>query len=522
MNSIFGPLPSQGARLGSLLVPEYQYWERKMSLLFKVLYAAHARGTHHKLALDALQALDVPDRDRWVRLFLKHAETFMTGAKTPDDVFKDFKNHVLHPRDGFWGGAPAAARDWYGKTVAALEASDWPAAANAAGILSHYVTDPVQPFHTGQSEAESSIHRAFEWSTAKSYADLVAIAIAAADPSPGIAVPERDDWLEEMLRTAALHANKFYEKCLAHYDINQGVVDPPAGLDAVSRRVIGNQIRYASALFAIVLSRAILEAKVSPPDVELGLDTVLATLKIPMKTLANRLADRADRDQVQRMYDELKATGTVEANLPEDDRAVRDLHAAEVVAAAQPRKPSAAPKAAAAPAKTASPAPKPAPKPSLAARLESVQAEHTPIPAAPKLKPADNVVDAPSIGPRMADRLHARGIDTVADLLAGDAASLAAELGLSHVKKKDVADWQAQARLASTIPGLTGTGAQLIVGAGYRDLAAIVAVPPAKLAADVLAYAASASGKRILRDGTPPDTERIETWAANTRQALAA
>ena len=494
-----------------------------MSLLFKVLYAAHARGTHHKLALDALQGLDVPDRDRWVRLFLKHAETFMTGAKTPDDVFKDFKNHVLHPRDNFWGGAPATARAWYAKTVAALAAADWPAAVNAAGILSHYVTDPVQPFHTGQSEAESSIHRAFEWSTAKSYAELVVI--AAADPAPEIAVPERDDWLEEMLRTAALHANKFYEKCLAHYDINQGVVDPPAGLDAVSRRIIGNQIRYASALFAIVLSRAIAESKVSPPDVELGLDTVLATLQIPMKTLANRLADRADREQVQRMYDELKATGTVEANLPEDDRAVRDLHAAEVVTAAQPRKSTAAPKTVAATVKAApsnAPKPAPAPKPTLAARLEQVRSDQTPARPEPRLKPADDVVDAPSIGPRMAERLYARGIKTVADLLAGDAASLAAELGLAHVKKKDVADWQAQARLASTVPGLTGTGAQLIVGAGYRDLAAIVAVPPAKLAADVLAFAASTSGKRILRDGTPPDTERIETWAENTRQALAA
>ena len=110
-------------------------------------------------------ALDVPDAESWRRLFLKHAETYMLGAKARDDVFKDFKNHVLHPRDGFWGGAPATARAWYGKTVAALKASDWDGAVYAAGVLSHYVTDPVQPFHTGQSEAENSIHRAFEWST---------------------------------------------------------------------------------------------------------------------------------------------------------------------------------------------------------------------------------------------------------------------------------------------------------------------------------------------------------------------
>jgi predicted flap endonuclease-1-like 5' DNA nuclease len=495
-----------------------------MSLLFKVLYAAHARGTHHKLALDALARLEGPDAERWQRLFLKHAPVYMAGAKAPDDVFKDFKNHVLHPRDGFWGGAPAAARAWYEKTVTALKASDWPAAINAAGVLSHYVTDPVQPFHTGQSEAETSIHRAFEWSTAKSYEDLVAI--AAGDPVPEIAIPERDDWLEEMLRTAALRSNGYYEKCLAHYDINQGVVDPPAGLDAVSRRIIGGLIRYASALFAAVLSRAIAEAKVSPPDVALGLDTVLATLEIPMKTLANRLADRADREQVLRMYDELKATGTVERNLPEDDRAVRDLHATEVVGVTKPAakvaatKPGSKPRASAVPppSPVATPSPqKTAARPTLSDRLEAARREQ-----APRLKMADDVVDAPSIGPRMAERLAPLGIATVADLLAGDPASVATQLGSSHIKAKDVADWQAQTRLVLAVPGLTGTAAQLLVGAGFRDAAAIAAVELDKLAAGVLAFAASTPGRRVLCDGEPPDMAKIEVWATSTRQALAA
>jgi predicted flap endonuclease-1-like 5' DNA nuclease len=435
----------------------------------------------------------------------------MAGAKAPDDVFKDFKNHVLHPRDGYWGGAPAAARDWYGKTIGALRASDWPAAVNAAGVLSHYVTDPVQPFHTGQSEAESSIHRAFEWSTAKSYADLVAI--AAADPLPAIAVPERDDWLEEMLRAAALRSNWYYEKCLAHYDINQGAVDPPAGLDSVSRRIVGGLIRYATALFATVLSRAIAEAGVPPPDVSLGLDTVLATLAIPMKTLANRLADKADREQVLRMYDELKATGTVERNLPEDDRAVRDIHAVEVLHHTKPPAKAASPSGA-----RAAPSPRqPAARPTLATRLEATRPEQV-----PRLKMTDDIVDAPSIGPRMAERLGALGVSTVADLMAGDPATLAARLALSQVRADDVADWQTQARLVLSVPGLTGTGAQLLVGAGYREPAVIAAAEPAKLSADVLAYAASSAGRRVLRDGEPPDIERIKQWAESSRRALAA
>ena len=66
-----------------------------MSLLFRIIYAAHAKGTHHKLALDALKQLTSPDAERWQRVFLKHAETFFAGSKAPDDQFKDFKNHVL-------------------------------------------------------------------------------------------------------------------------------------------------------------------------------------------------------------------------------------------------------------------------------------------------------------------------------------------------------------------------------------------------------------------------------------------
>jgi predicted flap endonuclease-1-like 5' DNA nuclease len=488
-----------------------------MSLLYNVLYAAHARGTHHKLALDALANLDVPDALRWRRLFLKNAPAYMAGAKAPDDVFKDFKNHVLHPRDGFWGGAPGAARAWYAKTVDLLKASDWSQAVHAAGVLSHYVTDPVQPFHTGQSEAESSIHRAFEWSTAKSYEDLVAI--AAAGPAPVIAAADGEDWLEEMLRAAALRSNAFYEKCLVHYDINKGAVDPPAGLDDVSRRIVGGLIRYASALFSCVLSRAIREANVAPPDVSLTLDTVLATLQIPVKVLANRLADRAEREQVLSMYDELRATGTVEASLPEDDRTVRDLHAVEVAGKARAiqtdaMQPSADP-VANAPKKGQSPA-------RLSDRIESARRDEGARTSAPRLGLADDVVDAPSIGPRMAERLAVLGIKTVADLLVCDPEAVAGQLEVSYVKSHDVASWQAQARLVLAVPGLSGTGAQLLVGAGYREPAAIAAAEPAQLLENVHAFAAGAAGQRILRDREPPESAQITEWAENTRRALAA
>ncbi len=59
-------------------------------------------------------------------MFLKHAELYLEGSKAPDNEFKDFKNHVLHVRDSYWGGAPEKVQNWYGHLVEALRAQDWP------------------------------------------------------------------------------------------------------------------------------------------------------------------------------------------------------------------------------------------------------------------------------------------------------------------------------------------------------------------------------------------------------------
>ena len=74
------------------------------------------------------------------------------------------------------------------------------------------------------------------------------------------------------------------------------------------------------------------------PDVAAGGgDAARRSAQVPFKLIARRIADAEERRLVERMYDELLATGTVEKNLPEDDRMVRDLHAAEVLAKRPPQ-----------------------------------------------------------------------------------------------------------------------------------------------------------------------------------------
>jgi hypothetical protein len=75
-----------------------------MSLLYKVIFSSKSTSTHHKLALDALRHLQNPHADKWRNLFLKYHGAYLEGAKAPDKTFHDYKNHVLHVQENYWGG----------------------------------------------------------------------------------------------------------------------------------------------------------------------------------------------------------------------------------------------------------------------------------------------------------------------------------------------------------------------------------------------------------------------------------
>ena len=60
------------------------------------------------------------------------------------------------------------------------------------------------------------------------------------------------------------------------------------------------------------------------------------------------------------------------------------------------------------------------------------------------------------------------------------------------------------------------------MGAGYRSADAIAAAEADKLCADVLAFAASKDGQRVLRNGDPPDIEKIKGWLEAAHSVKAA
>ncbi len=114
------------------------------------------------------------------------------------------------------------------------------------------------------------------------------------------------------------------------------------------------------------------------------------------------------------------------------------------------------------------------------------------------------------------------GIRTVADFLVADPDATALKLGARHITPEVIVEWQDQARLVMSIPGLRGGHAQLLTGAGFRSVAAIAEAGTDDLCVRILEFATTADGQRILRDGNPPDVEKIKSWIDSAATALAA
>lgn len=502
-----------------------------MSVCYRLVLDSVCRSNHHRLAVLALDHLQGESAKDWRDAFLRRRDAYLEGAKAPDEVFRDFKNHVLHVRDGDWGGAPAAAREWYRRTVRALKAKDWRHAAYCAGVMSHYVVDPVQPFHTHQTEEENTIHRAVEWSLSKAFPELLLI-LTQDLGFPDIPVPAGEDWLERLVRNGAMVANRHYETLIDHYDFETGHRRPVDGLDQEMKDVVAALIGYAVITLSRILDRAIAESQAEAPKVSLVLDTISIVAATPLRFVSRQIEDLADRRLVNAQYEEFRKTGKVRETLGDDDRIVRKLFAEEVLKVPLSTLDSQWPRETGTKAgKGARPRITTRRKPPKQGRMEAsgadddtldlVQPAPAPAKAAEARPPAGPrarlsreaaIVDAPSIGPRTASRLGVIGVRTVGDLLSLAPEDAARRIKASHINAGVIRDWQAQALLACTVPDLTGAQAQLLVGAGVHSVEDLAAADSVSLADAIAVFAATNEGERILRDGDPPGRDRIRSW----------
>ncbi len=544
-----------------------------MNLTFRLIYAAHCNGSHHKLAVDSLRYLKDDNAKDWRNLFLGHIEAYIQGSKAPDKDFKDFKNHVLHVRDNFWGGAADKSAEWYDRLVHNLKLKNWREAAYSAGVLSHYYADAMHPFHTAQSEAESNVHRAVEWSISKTYDDLFLLGL---DKWPALVIdiPSGDGWVKTLVENNATFANQYYETLITHYDFHKGVVDPTEGFDKHANEVIAKLIRYNTLSFSQVMDCAFAQAGVMPAKTGLTVKSFLAALKTPLHWVIRKMKDGKEQKLVQAIYDELQDTGTVETNLSDDDSYIKRKYEEEVLSrrsyyakqkqthtlfaasrserrkyrrnetkgkTRQNREKTEMPfhpgksdisQVKAELAKVL-PTSQNINSGSITAdtsetitylnntdTVETANPSHKKRETKPRtaykeryyLSLSDPVADGPSVGDKTAKRLGKIDIHSVSDLIQADPHFVAKSLGLRNVGHEEVSEWQGQANLMCHIAGLKAIHSRLLVAGGIWNPEHLATVSEEELTSMLTKISLSEEGQKILRNKDLPSSEVIAGW----------
>ncbi len=462
------------------------------------------RNTHHKLVMNSLQHLTCANADNWRSMFLRYFDLYLQGSKDPDTKFKDFRNHVLHVSDNFWGGPVKKAQKWYAATVSHLKGQDWKSAVYSAGVLSHYYMDPLMPLHTGQTEEEGVIHRACEWSVNKSFTTLIEH-LESGSGYPDVVLPTHGNWLETAIHNGATLAHTHYGAFIDHYNLQLGVQDPPAGLDSHLREVTSQLLGYASVGFAKILERAISESAVEPVGKSSSMLKYFHKLTTPVSWFYKAYQHIDGRKSVRRIAAEYNAKGKVVNALPVDEKLVRKIHAAEVLKIdikeldAQPIQPVGSKSTSAV---------------SSGSRRQSQSRGKLVF----RLNSSEPLEQAPSIGAKTAARFKAIQIETVGEFLAADAEETAELLNTRHIQTETILSWQIQSRLACRIPRIYGHDAQILAACGFETPEEIADSEPEMVHSLVLEFAKTDIAKYILRNGKTPDLKEVTNWVEWSKQ----
>jgi hypothetical protein len=494
-----------------------------MEGLLAILKAAHCRSTHHHFALDALRHLQSDSGRKLGRMLLRYHSYYLAGAKDPDTRFRDFHNHVVHVSDSHWGGAPLAAERWYQRVQQHLRERSWSEAAHAAGVLSHYFTDPLQPLHTAQSPREAIVHRPLEWSIFRSYRaihtrwreDRFRVVFELASGT---------DWLAAAVLRGAELAHRAYETLVSTYDLEAARRDPRRGLSEAAIEALAELFAVAIIGWARVLDRTAGEAEVQWPHFSLAPAGLIATLNAPYRLLVKRIETQRERRAVAGLLEHYHHFGDSGPYLPDEVRLVQKVLAVrrQELEYAQSRQRARQLRSEANPAlEVVLPTPQQAASGNTAP-AEDLRQAASPLPVARRLTASRPIVEAPSIGPRTAARFTAIGVDTIGQFLAANPEQLVARLRVHWIDVPRIADWQAQTQLMLELPLLRVSDAQLLVGCGCRTPGLLATAEPDTLVAQLHRYATTPLGRRALRGAPPPGRSEVRAWIDAAGRAAAA
>ncbi|MFK8113250.1 MAG: DUF4332 domain-containing protein [Rubripirellula sp.] len=495
-----------------------------MDRLITILRAAHCRSTHQFFVVDAIPLVTTPAGQRLGTQMLRNYKRYLVGAKAPDKDFRDFRNHVLHVQDDHWGGAAKKAEEWYGQLIRKIREGEWSDAAYCAGVLSHYFTDPLMPLHTAQSKKESIVHRPLEWSVTKSY-DRILKCYQQGRHKIVFQIARQDGWLSDAVVKGAELSNRYYDFLIDRYDLEVGAKRPEQGFDVESIDVLAGLFGVALNGWARILELAAEESNVEIPEATLSVPELIAGISMPAAWIVRRIASHSEQRAVQALFDEYQATGDVVENLPaevasvslerkRDRKLVRDRSRATVKPRVSNSSANIKPiETDATPAETfIRPSSESGTVPFVASQAELTTTVQ------PSLAMTDDLVDAPSIGPKTAKRFAEIGVTSVEQFLAGDSEKMSQAINTRWIKPETIIDWQDQARLVATVVGLCGYKAQLLVGVECRTASELAAAEAVALHRQIEQFAATSNGKRALRSSAVPSQEDVAIWIENAER----
>ena len=434
--------------------------------LLSFLHRVHCSSTHHYFALDALPLVQTPAGKRLVRVLLRHHRRYLLGATDPDIRFRDYQNHVIHVKNGYWGGAPRMAHKWYDRMQRYLRNNRFSDAAHAAGVLSHYFTDPFQPLHTQYSELEKVLHRPIEQSIYRGYSEIYQL-WRSSRMTVIFQLSNRVSWLGESMLHGSQYANRKFGSLLDQYDLMSAIEDPRTGLCSEAKNSLAELFGLAITGWARVLERAAQEAECDRKKkvpFHLVLPSMLtSTCRAPFGLMQQYLDSRRQHKEILSMIDEYTTEGKLVHKIPAEIdivHRVADIYQSEKEW--RPTKLNCDTKVAVDWTDHAC----------QSDRKSRVEDADSPQQIA-ELSAIDSVFAAPFICPDAAQRMVEVGVKRLGDFLHDSPCELAERMKLDGITTQILTHWQSQVALMVKVKGLGEHAAMLLVAAGYTSAESI-------------------------------------------------
>lgn len=465
-----------------------------MNPLQQIVRAGHARATHQRFAIDALSLVQTEAGKRLSAWLLRYYRRYLQGAVDPDIRIRDFQNQVVHVGDGYWGGAPRVAHGWYNRLQRYLRQRRFADAAHAAGVLSHYFTDPIQPLNTAYSPDEELIHLPLEWSVQRDYqaiyhqwrSDDLRIVFQLSD-EPG--------WLGSAMLHAAKYAHQRYETLVQSYDLDAAVDDPPAGLTAQSRECLAEVFGLAITGWARVIERAASDVEAITtrlPPAQRYLPFLSAVASVPAAYWTNRVEAKTEDRQIRELAAEYRRKGKLQEHLP----AEVDIKKRVIAVYRNERRYRL-----------------------LREQRRQGKRREVSMPAVQIFTPEQDSIDTLALNDDDLKRLQSAEIDTLQQLCRADSADIAKRIQAYWITDGTVAQWQRQAIFITQVRGLSGHAARLLVGAGYQQPGQVVAADLERVHAKILLFAGTTAGHRCLQDKPLPTQQQVALWIGQIKSA---